>query len=378
MNKIIAIFDEAQRSHQLHKKLHQNLNVLVSKGHVKTTEELYDAVFSCFRHVLLVFEKEPAVERIIDFVVSFAATKRDSGDDFDGHAYLLRHLVPLHDAANKAVRYRVCQIAAKILKACDAESVLDDDLWDAIQTSMTSRARDKIPAIRAQAANALERLQDPANSDCPVVALLSHLAECDSSPDVRKTALECLAIQSIETKALAIGRTRDVKETVRRAAYAVLGDQIPNIRQYTIAERVELLRNGLADPIEAIRVACRQRLLARWLASVDASVCELLVRLDVESLEENVVETILRSVFDETATPVSKLVDDFASSGIVERIEGGACRVVVEPTQLDSERALYWRCLCQYLKDKGEVDLLDSVLPEASVTCAFIERLYME
>ena len=60
-------------------------------------------------------------------------------------------------------------------------------MWELLQETMLCRMTDKIPVVRVQAINALTRLQDPTDMDCPIIqAYLQHM-NCDSSPGEAET-----------------------------------------------------------------------------------------------------------------------------------------------------------------------------------------------
>lgn len=56
-----------------------------------------------------------------------------------------------------------------------------DRLWDSLQTSLLERLNDKVPLVRAEAAHALERLQDLESDACPVTTELVRAMQTDSS-----------------------------------------------------------------------------------------------------------------------------------------------------------------------------------------------------
>jgi len=71
------------------------------------------------------------------------------------------------------------------------------------------------------------------------------MLEYDLNADVRRAVLSSIAATA-RTVAVILERTRDVKDVVRRLAYKVIGEKI-HVRALTIAQRVRLLRQGLAD-----------------------------------------------------------------------------------------------------------------------------------
>ena len=73
---------------------------------------------------------------------------------------LLKFLVKLVTAKDKAVRTRCCQLVQVIFTSLTADE-LDADLLDDMQEILLLRLQDKVPAVRAQAVKGLPRLCDP-------------------------------------------------------------------------------------------------------------------------------------------------------------------------------------------------------------------------
>ena len=180
MSEIAAVFAEAQRNVYSHKKLQQKL-VHLSAKLFASDDAFFDAVFSTVRHMLIVWEREAAVDRLVDFTAGLAA---QFVDPFDAVSFFLNKLLCLSECAEKAVRFRSTQLIGRLLDAMDTDGQLDDELWERLQSSLLARAKDKMQAIRSVAVAAMERLQDPANPHCPIIETYLRLAETDSSPDV--------------------------------------------------------------------------------------------------------------------------------------------------------------------------------------------------
>ena len=81
---------------------------------------------------------------------------------------------------------------------------------------------------------------------------------------------------------------------MRKLAYRVLAEKV-NIKSLTIAQRVQLLSNGLHDRSESIKDVCAKELLNGWLKSFDKDVVRLLKCLDVEGCTD-VAELALKTV----------------------------------------------------------------------------------
>lgn len=88
------------------------------------------------------------------------------------------------------MRFRACQTVSKLLNALDEGAEVDDEMWELLQTTMLKRTTDKIPIVRVQAINALVRLQDPSDVDCPVINAFLQRMECDSSPGKPKALMK--------------------------------------------------------------------------------------------------------------------------------------------------------------------------------------------
>lgn len=107
---------------------------------------------------------------------------------------ILDFLLEVHDSREKAVRYRACQLISKIFQNMEEETSINEELADKILMSMLTRLCDKIPMIRSQAICALSRLQDPLDPKCPVVEAYLYMMQSDNSAEVRKMALQNIAI----------------------------------------------------------------------------------------------------------------------------------------------------------------------------------------
>ena len=96
--------------------------------------------------------------------------------------WLLDH----HEVESSGARWKVCLLVNRLLKLLGEEAEIDDDLYQKIYDNMLERLKDKVAEIRAQAVNALQRLQDPKDDQCPIIkAFIFHMG-CDPSPIVRK------------------------------------------------------------------------------------------------------------------------------------------------------------------------------------------------
>ncbi|KAL6058486.1 hypothetical protein STEG23_023502 [Scotinomys teguina] len=355
-------FRLAQQPHQNQAKLVVALSRTYSSMDDKTAFQ--DQFVHCLKYAMVVYKREPAVERVIDFVAkfvtSFHQTDQEEEEEDGGILnYLSSFLLKSHEANSSAVRFRVCQLINKLLGSMPENAQIDDDLFDKISEAMLIRLKDKIPNVRIQAVLALSRLQDP-KDDCPVVDAYVTLIENDSNPEVRRAVLSCIA-PSAKTLSKIVGRTKDVKEAVRKLTYQVLAEKV-HMRAMSIAQRVLLLQQGLNDRSDAVKQAVQKHLLQAWLRFTEGSILELLHRLDVEN-SSDVAISVLNSLF--SMTPLSELV------GICKNDDG---RKLIPVETLTPELALYWRTFCEYLKSKGDEgeEFLEQILPEPVVYAEYL------
>ncbi|XP_012327783.2 condensin complex subunit 3 isoform X1 [Aotus nancymaae] len=358
-------FRLAQQPHQNQAKL----VVALSRTYGTTDDKtgFHEKFVHYLKYAMVVYKREPAVERIIEFAAKFVTSFHqsdieDDEEEKDGGLlnYLFTFLLKSHEANSNAVRFRVCQLINKLLGSMPENAQIDDDVFDKINEAMLIRLKDKIPNVRIQAVLALSRLQDPKDDECPVVNAYATLIENDSNSEVRRAVLSCIA-PSAKTLPKIVGRTKDVKEAVRKLAYQVLAEKV-HMRALSIAQRVMLLQQGLNDRSDAVKQAMQKHLLQGWLRFSEGNILELLHRLDVENSSE-VAVSVLNALF--SVTPLSELV------GICKSDDG---RKLIPVETLTPEITLYWCALCEYLKSKGDEgeEFLEQILPEPVVYADYL------
>jgi condensin complex subunit 3 len=74
-----------------------------------------------------------------------------------------------HKANSDAVRYRCCQMLAKLMTAINNEQFIDEDLFDSLCDAMLERLKDINSRVQVQAISAIYRLQDPNDRNCRVI-----------------------------------------------------------------------------------------------------------------------------------------------------------------------------------------------------------------
>ncbi|KFP45685.1 Condensin complex subunit 3, partial [Chlamydotis macqueenii] len=365
--QIKEAFQLAQKPHQNHAKLAVALKNTYDQ--LEDKEDFNEKFIHFLKYAMIIYKREPAVEQVINFVAKFVTSfyqmeKEDGSNEGEDDNLLLNYmfnfLLESHNANSHAVRFRTCQLVNKILGNMPENAQIDDDLFDKINEAMLIRLEDKFSNVRIQAVLALSRLQDPKDENCPVVNIYNTLLENDSNSEVRRAVLSCIA-PSARTLPKIVGRTMDVKEAVRKLAYEVLAEKV-HMRALSIAQRVKLLQQGLNDRSDAVKEVMKKKLLQAWLRFTEGDVLELLHRLDVENCPE-VAIPVLNAVFS-----LSPLHD------VVQNCKNLDSRKLIPLEDLTAENVLYWRCLCEYLKSKGEEgeDLLEQILPEPAIYADYL------
>ncbi|NXM66416.1 CND3 protein, partial [Serilophus lunatus] len=359
-------FELAQDPFQSHRKLVAALQSTYAEA--EDVEDFHEQFIDCLKHVLVIGRREPVVEHVINFAVifvtSFCQIEEEDGNE-EGEEenlllnYVFKFLLECHDVVSHAVRFRTCQLINKILGNMPENAQIDDDLFDNIKEAMLIRVKDKFSYVRIQAISALSRLQDPKDENCPVVKIYSVLLRGDSNSEVRRAVLSNIA-PTARTVAVVVSRTRDIKEAVRKLAFQVLADKFC-MTTLSIAQRVEVLRRGLKDKSDAVKEVTKQ-LVQTWLKFTGGDALELLRRLDAENCPEVAIQ-LLSVIFS-----FSPLHD------VVQNCKNLDNRKLVPLEDLTSEKVLYWRCACEYLKSKGEEgeDLLDQILPEPPIYADYL------
>lgn len=287
-------------------------------------------------------------------------------DFFD---WLLDH----HEVVGSGARLKICLLVNRLLKLLGEEAEIDDELYQKIYDNMLERLKDKVADIRAQAVNALQRLQDPRDESCPIIkAFIFHMG-CDPSPLVRKAIVRCIGATRL-TLPHVIKRTLDVDENVRKAAYKFIADKV-HIRSLSISKREEIVRRGLTDRNENVRNVVAKDLVPSWLRYCNDSIVELLYKLDVGNSDGNTAKEVLLVLFKDV--PYEELVGAFQYLDPEKKL--------VPHGKLTPETATYWRNLVTFLHRESEVrgiasagPFLEKILPELSSFCAYVRQHFVE
>ena len=238
------------------------------------------------------------------------------------------------------LQFSLCSLGA------DAE--VDDDFWDEILKFLLPRMNDKIPVVRKHAVSAVSRLQDPTDALDAVTSEYIRLLGNDSSKEVRKAVLANIGV-TVVTLPHIIKRTRDIREDVRKYAYNAIAIKV-DVKKLQIAQRVNLIEQGLQDRCETVRKACAEMVCKFWMLKCDGNPINLLRLLDVE-IHTAVAERAIKTV-----------------------LQGGALKdpssfIPEDRSALSSEQVLYWRIIIEHAVSTNNDELLEVVLPEILLFC---------
>jgi condensin complex subunit 3 len=184
--------------------------------------------------------------------------------------------------------------------------------------------------------------------------------------DVRKAAIQNVAVTKVTYRDLVI-RIRDVSDEVRAAAFHVFRDQV-QFKDIPINDRAQLLDQGLQDRSPAVRTACEQMLVDRWLPDNNYSPARLLRALDVEhfaALCTRVSKLLIH--FHTTNHPFEPVVPCINVADVLEqRDETGAFTGDLKDA-LDGASVFFWREQCVYFQDDDkDEEKLAALLPSIS------------
>ncbi|WWC72552.1 uncharacterized protein I206_106514 [Kwoniella pini CBS 10737] len=318
------IFEQVQHTTANHRKNLVSLHKIQTqcstiteesiKGIKLVGERAFNNLFIDLVNRVLPIKKGVSVaDRVVKFVSSYVAysTEQDVANRPEGEEEedietfssrfvfkLLKHLLMGMEAKDKNVRFRVTLLTVSMINGLGE---MDDDLYVLLRESLLNRARDKEVPVRVQAALGLAKLQSGEDADDleegqeSLGEVLLELLKYDPAAEVRRAALYNLP-RDPTTLPHILARTRDVDPILRRTVYAgsLSATALPDPRVLSIAQREEIVRNGLGDREGTVRKAAAG-MLGGWVDHVEGDMIEFLSRFDVVSSQ--VAEEALISVF---------------------------------------------------------------------------------
>ncbi|TRM63723.1 nuclear condensing complex subunit [Schizophyllum amplum] len=295
-----GIFDQAQNTVANHKKNCVSLYKLHEQA-AKVTEQakngqavklvgeraFTDAFIDMASRVVEIKKGPPAAERVVKFVGSCVPlhipcartdsnlrymkflNEKDSEDSgISGRfiARLLNWLLMGFGAKNKVTRWRVVQIVSETIAHLGE---LDEDMYTKLRQGLLARVWDKENPVRVQATIALSKLIGTDDADelpegePTILQTLIEVLTTDPAPEVRRAALLNIPLLTDSTPAI-LARSRDIDALTRKLVFsAVLAGKLNHPRLLTIAQREEVVKNGLGDREPGVRMAAA-KMVTGW------------------------------------------------------------------------------------------------------------------
>jgi len=237
-------------------------------------------------------------------------------------------------------RHNACVLLSKMFQEI---TDIRKDIYNNLVTALLDRMIDRNYSIRALAADALRRFQEPENASDPVSqAYIFHLKQ-DPSYQVRLSVLSCIEPSRHSLNEI-IRKTRDVKAIVRKTAYIKLAETV-SVKSLNIDQRLALLKDGLNDRNEYVRKVVESRLLPVWLKAFDDDIIQFLIALDIQSDPETFLKAMqvifaqyLNQNDNKYGTKLHHFVNDFKEKHFDEK-------KIITKDHLSVEKTFLWRTL---------------------------------
>ncbi|KAF9008698.1 nuclear condensing complex subunit [Cyathus striatus] len=417
---IPKIFDQVQLStanhqknfvalYKLHAEAAQYTEIVYNGRGVKLVgERAFEDVFQ--RMLILVFPQKKGVaqaERIVKFVGGYTKfinekaaeetvnqESKDEDEDEDTTAsrftaHLLKFLLKGFTGKDKIVRYRVLRIVAEMVSHLGE---IDEEIYTNLRAALLDRVSDKESPVRMHALIALSKLcgaedsSEVEDGQSVLDTLIDSLAH-DPSADVRKAVLLNIPITEITLPHI-LSRTRDVDTTIRKVVYLsvlqsnttqgdppVVGPSHPRV--LTIAQREQIVRNGLGDREPTVRSAAGA-LIGAWVENIHLKFEDNLPQLDEaiatdDKVEKNIL--LLLKLFDlmNSTVATDALLSVFSTKeAMFNEIEFGDHYW----KHLTPESAFLARVFVDYCKATNDETRLEAALPVVTALAFHIQESY--
>ncbi|KAL5480828.1 YCG1_1 [Sanghuangporus weigelae] len=379
---IPAVFNQAQTSAATHKKncvalfklQSASAEVVESVGRGKKDAEIrlvgeraFTEVFmDMLNRVLVIKKSTPAADRIVKFVSSYVKFLNEKASDSDSDetpfsrfvARLLKYFLKGFQAKSKDVRFRCLHFVSEIVSNLGE---LDQDLYAELRAALLERLADKEPLVRVHSVTALSILassEDPYDLDDdepPIINPLISSLYYDTAAEVRRAALIHIPFTPATLPAL-LTRMRDIDALTRKLVFTAVLPRLADPRQLTIAQREQIVSQGLGDRTEAVRVSAA-KLLGSWADACEGDLAAFVTLFDVHT--PDIARDALKSVFLTRAEVANEMEfdDAFWSS-------------------LKPEAALLARTFVEYCIEKSNEARLETVLPVVTALAFHLQAAY--
>lgn len=155
-----------------------------------------------------------------------------------------------------------------------------------INRMITTFIKDKSPVVREEAVMALQRLQEPHNSEDVVTRAYLYHMETDPNARVRMATITAIA-KKLAIMPQIIERLHDNDEKVRRHTYMQMASFA--VKSYEIADRIKIMRAGLYDRSDFVREAVNNMLLPNWVAAYDRNYADFIRAFKMDTTDEDLI-----------------------------------------------------------------------------------------
>jgi condensin complex subunit 3 len=249
------------------------------------------AVFYNMMRVFLIRdEHDEYAARSLKFLGSFVASYGEIvAEDGGSHPIIAETFHEILSITSKQshVRARICMLVTHIMCSFSPKAEVDETIMDGVIERMTTTfIRDVSPVVREHAIMALQRLQDPDNTDDQVTRAYIFHMETDPVGKVRQAAITAIA-KKLPIISNIIDRLQDNDEKVRRHTYMQMAG-FP-VKSYKIVDRIKILTAGLHDRSEMVKKAVYNMLLPKWITAYDNDYAEFIKAIKIDSSDADMI-----------------------------------------------------------------------------------------
>eukprot|EP01127_Copromyxa_protea_P023198 TRINITY_DN8624_c0_g3_i1.p1 TRINITY_DN8624_c0_g3~~TRINITY_DN8624_c0_g3_i1.p1 ORF type:complete len:1511 (-),score=427.56 TRINITY_DN8624_c0_g3_i1:47-4435(-) len=306
--------------------------------------------------ILLVGKREPTVERLVKFLVSFSTGQHLSEPNEviqEFTDFFLKYLLELVAVREKAVRFRSCQLIAGVMAVLSKQESVEigDGIEEVLLSKLTERLQDKFHLVRIMAAKGLAPFHDPSDPSDPVLQSLFQLLANDQTKEVRKSVMKKIGLSKYTVPDIA-QRTRDIDPGIRGTAFEILREA--DISMFDSRTLNQLFKNGLSDPSPSVKNVC-EKMLVKWYNKKN-SIVEFLRYFDVTNNETST-EAVLRLLLSNIKVDPESFKEH----------------------EIDEEFSLLWRVYCFHVRSVEPwltcEEIFSVVLPEIQKICAILDHV---
>lgn len=343
----------------------------------------FSAVFS--KMIMLFLIRDEADEyaaRSLKFLGTFVASfGEEVAEDGGSHPIIAQTFEEILEITSKQhhVRARICMLVTHIMSSFSQRAEIDENIMDAVIERMTTTfIRDISPVVRQNAIMALQRLQDPDNSEDQVTRAYTYHMETDPVGKVRQSAITAVA-KKLPIISNILDRLQDTDEKVRRHTYMQMAS-FP-VKSYKIADRICIMNAGLYDRSDMVKKAVNNILLPNWIAAYENNYPEFIKAIKLDSSDSDLLK-FRQLAFDALTTIFKKC----KISELIDFLKLGEDKCL----SIDKANNLEWLSMWKVVlkmhaevktgnddeekSDDEDAEPVVHIMPELTLLCNYIEK----